>query len=136
MRKKKLTKAEFGMNVVIVILSVGLVIAAYWMVFNLVLVKYPMNEQSFAYDLREEKYVQLVADYRINMHEGAEDKKELQEYYAVAEYFRTASLYHAYEEAGNDYMSQMYKTKAKYAAQNMGDFAVFKDKIDLKLGIR
>ncbi len=136
MRKKKLTKAEFGMNVVIVILSVGLVIAAYWMVFNLVLVKYPMNEQSFAYALREEKYLQLATDYRTNRHEDAEDKEELQEYYAVAEYFRAASLYHAYEEAENDSMSQMYKAKAKYAAQNMGDFADFKDKIDLKLGIR
>ncbi len=136
MRKKKLTKTEFGMNVVIVILSVGLVIAACWMVFNLVLVKYPMDEQSFAYDLREEKYLQLVTDYRINRHEGEEDKKELQEYYAVAEYFRTASLYHAYEEAENYEMSEMYKQKAKHAAQNMGDFADFKEKIDLKLGIR
>ena len=93
------------------------------------------DEDSFFWRLESEEYASMVTMYHMNVAEGKENVKELQEYYGVAKYFEAATEYKMYTEAGKEELAKEALQDMEEAYVQMGDFSMVKGKIDAKLGI-
>ncbi len=93
------------------------------------------DEDSFGYRLQDGDYARMVEMYYDNMSQGAEDKKELQEYYGIAKYFEAASYYKVYITTNDMEKAATQEEKMEAALAQMGELAFVSEQIDAKLGI-
>ncbi len=94
------------------------------------------DEDSFYYSITDGDYACLVENYHQNIVSGYADNKDLQEYYGAARYFEAASLYHAYDVAGNEEMKEKFRKKMEEAKAEMGCWAVAGEQMDKTLGLQ
>lgn len=94
------------------------------------------DEDSFYWRLESEDYASMVNMYYMNVAEGKGDARELQEYYGVARYFEAAADYKMYIEAGETAKAEAALNVMEEAYVQMGDFAMVKERIDGKLGLK
>ncbi|MBQ9141103.1 MAG: hypothetical protein IJX63_04835 [Lachnospiraceae bacterium] len=127
---------NFILNLVIVVLcfffvmTAGVMIGEFYQAFT---PGYSTN--SFYYKIDDERYYSMVGAYHSNTQAGFEGDEDMQEYYGVAKYFEAASLYHAYQVAGNEEMAELFSQKMKLAEEEMGGWSVTREPILKYLGI-
>lgn len=130
-KQKGVTKAvNMILNIITVVLSicflmtVGVMIDEFYQAFT------PgYSEDSFYYYITGEQYHSLVGAYHSNTQEGFQPNKDMKEYYGVAKYFEAASLYHAYQVAGNEEQAAFFAKKMEQAESEMGGWSVTKEPI-------
>lgn len=136
-RENGLSAKAMILNVVIVILAFILLVTCVVAIgeikdnFN----SYQVDESSFAYAMGKESYGDMVRYYYQNCGTGDEEQRNLQEYYGVAKYYEAAFFYKLYVESGDVTRADAQRELMNAAAEQMGDFAFVKDKIDAKLQI-
>ena len=124
------------LNIIIVILSFFFVMTAGVMIGETYHAFTPgYSADSFYYSITDERYYSMVGAYHSNTQGGFEADKDTKEYYGVAKYFEAASLYYAYQVAGNEEMAEFFSEKMKLAEEEMGGWAATKKPIRKYLGI-
>ncbi len=127
---------NFILNLIIVVLSFFFVMTAGVMIGEFYHAFTPgYSEDSFYYKISDERYYSLVGAYHSNVQGGFEGDEDIQEYYGVAKYFEAASLYHAYQVAGNEEMAKFFAGKMELAEEDMGGWSVTREPILKYLGI-
>lgn len=97
---------------------------------------YIRKTDSFLYDVQYGRYCSMVEAVYQNRVNGAKETAEMKEMYGIADYFEAASLYHAYEQSGEQDKAATFKEKMEKAQNMMGDFSYVKEDIDQKLLIQ
>lgn len=92
-------------------------------------------ESHLLYRLKDEDFGSMVLTYHSNVAQGFGDKKELQDYHAIAEYYEAAAYYKMYMEAGDLERAEREKIKMDQSAGGFGELYFVKDKIDKRLNI-
>ena len=136
-RENGLSAKAMILNIVIVILAFILLVTGAVAIGEIHdnFKSYKMDESSFAYAMRKEAYGDMVRYYYQNCGTGDEEQRNLQEYYGVAKYYEAAFFYKIYVESGDMVRAERQQEFMNAAAEQMGDFAFVKDKIDAKLQI-
>lgn len=94
------------------------------------------KSDSLSYRLRDENYAMLAEmTWRNRMHGMGEDV-DLQEYYAVADYYEAAIQYRLCLEAGDADRAEAWLAKMNDAERRLGVFSPEKEKLDQMLGIQ
>lgn len=101
-------------------------------------ISYEMNSgysvSSLADSVEREDYARLI--YMCNQDYGdKEEKKEYQEFYALADYCRAASMYKVYSESGDTKRAAYQKEKMNDAEGRLGRLAATKSRVDARFGI-
>lgn len=131
-------------KIVNIVLNILIVVAAFFLILTVgVMVEEiyseatPMySEDSFYYNLEEERYFNMVDAYYRNTMAGFTGNREMKEYYGVAQYFEASSLYQAYTVYGNAEQAGHFLEKMEQVETAMGGWSVAKDPIHKQLGIQ
>ena len=124
------------LNIVIVVLCFFFVITAGVMIGELYHAFTPVySAEGFSYKIEDERYHGMVGAYHSNTQADFEGDEDMQEYYGVAKFFEAASLYHAYQVAGNEEMVAFFEKKMEQAEKEMGSWSITKEPILKYLGI-
>lgn len=94
------------------------------------------DSEDLYYSLREEKYAQLASQTCESRIYGKGEDAELQEYYAVADYYEAALQYQLCLEVGDADRAGQWLEKMNDAGSRLGVFSAEKEKIDQMLGIQ
>lgn len=94
------------------------------------------KSDSLSYRLRDENYAMLAEMTWKNRTYGKGEDADSQEYYAVADYYEAAILYHLYLESGDADRTEKWLAKMEDAESRLGVFKAEKQKIDQMLGIQ
>lgn len=94
------------------------------------------DSEDLYYSLREEKYAQLADQTSKNRMYGMGEDIDLQEYYAVADYYEAAIQYRLCLEAGDADRAETWLAKMNDAERRLGVFSPEKEKLDQMLGIQ
>ena len=123
------------LDIIIAGLSVFLVFMIGYVVEEVSYSFHYYDENGFYWRLESEEYASMVTMYYMNVAEGKENEKGLQEYYGVARYFEAASEYKMYTQAGKEELAKEALKVMEDAYMQMGDFSIVREKIHTKLGI-
>ncbi len=124
------------LNLIIVVLCFAFVITAGVMIGEFYQALTPTySSDNFHYKIEAEQYYDMVGAYHGNTQAGFEGDKDMQECYGVTKYFEAASLYHAYQVAGNEEMVAFFAKKMEQAEKEMGGWSITKEPILKYLGI-
>lgn len=129
-------------NIKILLLDIGIIAAFLVLVFGIWKlaenVVYEVNEGysigSLAVAVEREEYADLLImcsqDYG-----NKEQKKEYQEFYALADYYQAASWYKVYLNAKNTERAAIQQEKMNAAEEKLGRLSATKNRVDARLGI-
>lgn len=126
----------FVLNIVIAVLIFFLLIIGFYFVEELIeAFDRGYSENSMMYRIEDGNYGSLVQMYHTNEIIPVKAGKEMQEYYAAAQYFEAASYYKAFSETGDAARAEKYLKKMNEAAEEMGGISFVKDNVDAVLEI-
>ena len=140
--KKKARKEKTPLR--IIVLNVLIVIAAFFLAGSIIALIGEVREDqyreiepySMVYRMESGDYSTMVMDVQEARLHGQDLSGELAEYAAVADYFKAASLYKAYEEEGRTTLAKPQAEAMEKAASEMGSLSGEKSRIDAFLGVR
>ena len=118
------------------VITVVLTILIVWQLLNLAFqihddaYHYSYDEDTFLYAIQDGRYSELPEKKRKNEMEHVKTDAQLQECYAVADYYEAASMYYMYLQNGDTDKSKKAEADMKTAQSGMGELEYCAAKID------
>ena len=93
------------------------------------------TEDSMYYSLDDGSFYRMVEGYHMNVQEGVEGNRTMQEYYGVAKYYQAASMYKAFLEIGDEERAARELERMEETRKEMGEWIVAEQEMKEQLGL-
>ena len=128
---------EWVANGAMIVLSVSLVIIGLVLISEMRYINYSYsyNASDFWYAIEDGRYASIVEYRWQNEYSKEEPEGEMEECYAIADYFEAASLYKVAEVKGDAVASEKYLNVMQEKSKIFEDVSYIAEDINQKLGI-